>query len=95
MQRIVEFVLHDRAMLWWLAKVASISSISTKKLLGYAYTVKRVRRHTTHTSRRCRCGPAARNGESYEFDASRDVAVAVLAKILLEELPGIGSTART
>ena len=50
MQRIVEFVLHDRAMLWRLAKVASIFSISAKKLLGYAYTVKRVRRHTTHTS---------------------------------------------
>lgn len=45
MQRIVELVLHDRAMLRWLAKVASISSILSKKLLGYAYTVKRVRTH--------------------------------------------------
>lgn len=51
MQRIVELVLHDRAMLWWLAKVASISSISSKKLLGYAYTVKRVRTHYAYILR--------------------------------------------
>lgn len=51
---------------------------------------RRIRRH-----RRRRRGPATGNGESYEFDASRDVAVAVLAKILPEKLPGMGSTART
>lgn len=52
-RRMAGFVLHGRARRWWFAKVASISSISSKKLHGHVY--REARPHTRCI--RCTCLP--------------------------------------
>lgn len=61
-QWIAKPVLHDRTMLDWVAKVPSISSISSKKLHICAYTVKHIR-----TLERCILCFATRNARTHSI----------------------------